>query len=358
MKNFIPVLLLLPFSIFAQEKFTVSGAINGLPDGSSVSISDVNNPTDTLARSTVKAGVFELNGSVKEPNLLQLNFDGVKKKSVIFIGNESVQLKGNADSVQNISVSGSRSHTDFETFKNTFNPMFEKLAMMGKDLNGQASDSGMQSYKTHLEKIKSEVESFVKNKRSSPVAPFLLVVTSELEQDPVALERRYESLDESVKNGFYGSIVKDQIANGKVGRVGSQASEFTQADTEGRQVSLSSFRGKYVLIDFWASWCRPCRMENPNVVKAFNKYKAKNFTVLGISLDRERNSWLKAIKDDKLGWTQLSDLKFWNNEVAAKYNIQSIPQNFLIDPSGKIIGKNLRGAELDNTLAKVLASVN
>jgi peroxiredoxin len=130
--------------------------------------------------------------------------------------------------------------------------------------------------------------------------------------------------------------------------------EFSQADPAGKPVSLSSFRGKYVLVDFWASWCRPCRMENPNVVKAFNKFNNKNFTVLGISLDREKDPWIKAIEKDGLVWTQVSDLKFWENEVAQLYRVQGIPQNFLVDPNGKIVAKNLRGEALETKLCELL----
>jgi peroxiredoxin len=134
------------------------------------------------------------------------------------------------------------------------------------------------------------------------------------------------------------------------------APDFTQADVNGVPVKLSSFRGKYVLIDFWASWCGPCREENPNVVRVFNKYKEKNFTVLGVSLDKQsgRADWLAAIKSDGLNWTQVSDLKFWNNAAAALYYVSSIPANFLIDPNGKIIAKDLRGDDLDAKLKEVL----
>jgi peroxiredoxin len=356
MRSIILGLLLFPFALTAQDKFSIAGNVAGLPDGSSVTVSDINNPTDTLARTTVKSGTFELKGEVKEPNLLQLNFDGVKKKAVVFIGNDVVKISGTTEAIQDINVTGSKSHDDFEQFKKTFNPLFGKLGELGQKINGSAekNDSLSSAYESELKKVKSEVDNFIKSKPASPVSPFLVMVTSEIETDASVMERRYAALDKKVQTGFYGNLIKQQIEDGKTGAVGTQAIEFSQADAEGKQVALSSFRGKYVLVDFWASWCRPCREENPNVVKAYNKFKDKNFTVLGISLDRDKDSWVNAVKADNLIWTQLSDLKFWNNEVAAKYKIQSIPQNLLIDPNGKIVAKNLRGAELQSTLAKLL----
>ena len=123
---------------------------------------------------------------------------------------------------------------------------------------------------------------------------------------------------------------------------------------QGKNVSLSSFKGKYVLVDFWASWCRPCRAENPNVVNAYNQYKNKNFTVLGVSLDQAKPNWLQAIQADNLTWTHVSDLQFWNNAVAQLYHIQSIPANMLIDPTGKIIARDLRGEDLNRKLSELL----
>lgn len=358
MKRFFTIFLLLPFALTAQKKFTISGNLDGLPEGSNVSLSNANSPADTLARSIVKNGEFQLQGSIDEPNLYQLNFDGVQKKSIVFIGNERVSVSGNVDALQDMTVEGSNTNKDFEEFKKIFNPLFEELTAKGQRINRlpslQRNDSVMNNYRDHLEKIKGAVDNFVSAHPNSPVASFVVVVTSEIEQDLSVLERRYQSLGKNAKDGFYGKLIKEQIDNKKVGAIGSEAIDFAQTDTEGKKVSLSSFRGKYVLVDFWASWCRPCREENPNVVVAYNKFKDKNFTVLGVSLDSNRQPWLKAIKNDNLVWTQVSDLKGWYNEAAAKYKIEAIPQNLLIDPSGKIIAKNLRGPELQSRLCELL----
>jgi peroxiredoxin len=198
--------------------------------------------------------------------------------------------------------------------------------------------------------------SFLKSNPQSPVALYALQQYAGYEIDADKVAPMFASLPEALKSYPSAVAFNERIEIARKTAIGKYAMDFTQADTAGHPVSLSSFKGKYVLVDFWASWCGPCRKENPNVVKTFNKYKDKNFTVLGVSLDRPngKDKWLKAIHDDNLTWTQVSDLKFWDNDVAKQYGIRAIPQNYLLDPEGKIIAKNIRGEELEKKLAEVM----
>jgi len=172
------------------------------------------------------------------------------------------------------------------------------------------------------------------------------------------IEPLFNGLSATVRATTSGKDFAEAINAARFTSIGAMAPDFTEDDTSGRPVKLSDFRGKYVLVDFWASWCGPCRAENPNVVKAYNKYKDKNFTVLGVSLDgpgpAKKAAWLAAIRKDGLGWTQVSDLKAWSNAAANLYSIRAIPQNFLIDPTGRIVGRNLRGEELQKKLVEIL----
>jgi peroxiredoxin len=356
MKKVLFLFLLLPLFSLAQKGFVITGTVSGVADGD-VKITSSQEQAQLVAKGTIKKGALNVKGNVTEPGLYFITI-GKEQPQHIFLENTAIKINGSKKNIKNLKIEGSTSQQDFDQFRTTFNPLIGELSGKAALLNRTNDEAEranlMQDYDSISRSIQTEIDKFIAAKPSSYVSPFLLFVTAQMVEDPVRMEQRYKSLNEAIRNSNVGKSLANFIESSKVGAVGTDALDFTQTDVEGKEVSLSSFKGKYVLIDFWASWCRPCREENPNVVEAYRKFSPKNFTVLGVSLDRERDAWLNAIKKDGLVWTQVSDLQFWNNAAATLYRVQGIPQNFLIDPNGKIVGKNLRGAELDSKLCALL----
>jgi peroxiredoxin len=370
------LLLFSVFQIQAQGKFTIKGDVSkvSLPI-TKVYLSYYADGKSTMDSSEVVDGKYSFTGSLGDPLMASLrakyqedpNAKTIRAISYnrdikqLFIENAKISVVS-TDSFANAAIKGSKAHAEFVKWDNLMKPENQK----GTELNKEYSELYKKKDQAGMDRIEAEFDKLtasknVKNKQylaenpSSPIAMFIFRQYAGYDINADDAEPVFLSLSEKLRTGPAGKEMAEKIEIAKKTGVGRMAMDFTQNDTLGNPVSLSSFKGKHVLIDFWASWCGPCRQENPNVVKAFNNYNNKGFTVLGVSLDQPnaKEKWMKAIHDDNLTWTHVSDLKYWKNEVAVQYGIQAIPQNYLIDPQGKIIGKNLRGEALNKKLEEI-----
>jgi len=350
MKRLFYILIVLPFFGFGQTSansknnntngFEISGNISGYNDGTSVSF--LNQQTGVPEKQTsFKNGKFVINGNLSEPSIIILVFGDQPPAVPLFIENSKVKIEGDKNNLDKLSITGSKTETQFEEYSELMKP-YQSMFTPGAEKNADSVAA--------VEKIS---EDFVKKHPSSYVAPLAIIRILQSSENTVKADKLFKMMSEDVKQSSLAKYLDQQLALARINPIGSEITDFSENDTSGRKVKISSFRGKYVLIDFWASWCRPCREENPNVVAAFNKYHQKDFTVLGVSLDQAKQAWLNAIKTDNLTWTHVSDLKGWGNQVATMFHITSIPQNILIDPHGKIIAKNLRGEALNQKLEEL-----
>lgn len=352
------LLSLLTLSQLSAQKLAINGNLKNIPEGTKVSLYDgmANKAVDSAK---AMGGKFVLSAKVDNPSIYVLVFavPGSQPTQIpVFVGNDQLSIQGDIKDAQSIQYKGSPSQDIYQSFMTTLTPKIKSLfgdkSMQSSPISASVKDSLNKQIELKETDLTNTIINLLKANNQSAVSTLFLIQTTTMVpyiKDHVA--DLYALLDGPAKKGPFAELIEKSLQSASLGKIGTVLPEFKQNDVNGKSVSLSSLRGKYVLIDFWASWCGPCRAENPNVVKAFNAYKDKGFTVLGISLDQDKAKWLDAIKKDGLTWTHLSDLKYWNNEVAVQFGIQSIPANFLIDPKGVILGRDLRGEDLERILA-------
>lgn len=379
MKHFFSFVLLAAIAVTScnasgdPNNFTVSGKITHSSSPNiflEQVIYDNTGPKTVDSGKLAADGSYKLKGNTKEQSLFLLTVD--HKPVAIFI-NDNNDIRISDDLNANFRtpyISNSDATKSLYQFLNDFRSKDSVLAdtyhKMQSAYDANPNDSSIailqEQGKQVMESLTAYMENYVHKSNSPAAIYYALSIAAQRsilpleELDTLATEASERFKEHGGLAAFKGVIAqaKANNSNETSSWVNKQAPDLTMNDVNGKPVSISNFRGKYVLVDFWASWCKPCRMENPNVVAAYNKYKDKNFAILGVSLDEDKNAWMNAIENDKLEWTQISDLKQWESAAVSTYKIEGIPFNVLIDPNGKIIAESLRGDALEQKLAEVL----
>jgi len=382
MKNILLLLSIIAINLSSCTKsvndtYHLSGKIQGL-NNEELILEFVNFKENVAidTTSTDAEGNYVFEGKVAEPGFYRIT--AKDKFWMLRLDNETVvyNVEYTDDLLKTAEVLESEKAAEFQDAINFF---IEKQAAMNEISTEYQTKSMAQASATELKAIEDKYAAFQKqlnqelkekiNLTTDPIVGFYYLSALQGPDDFDFLKEKIDAYEVEMPNSTYIAQYREQIkakedqlaqqaameaASNKLA-VGSVAPDFTQKMPSGKDLSLSDLRGKVVLIDFWASWCKPCRIENPNIVKAYNAYKDKGFTVLGVSLDKDRQSWINAIAQDGLVWeTHVSDLQFWNNAAAQEYGVQSIPAAFLVDQNGIIVGKNLRGKDLEDKLKEIL----
>ncbi|MBI9035193.1 MAG: AhpC/TSA family protein [Bacteroidales bacterium] len=349
------------FSCTPKDQFKISGKIDGLETEQAFMAQILNDSLQVVDSCVVTEGSFSFTGTASHPDRVFISFKGINDMELnAFVEPGTITISGNMETPEGIVVAGTPTQDVFNQYTNGLSPFQDKLKKLADEYYAarDAADEAkmgaiVEQYNAQDSLAGVYSAEFIKANPQSVVTAYIVVKslhTYELEE----LEKIAAQLPENLNEATYVKILKEYVAKLQLVAVGQPAIDFTQNDTEGNPFSLSSLKGQWVLVDFWASWCSPCRAENPNVVAVYNEFKEENFTVLGVSFDQSKEAWLGAIEADGLTWSHVSELKGWRNAVGEIYAIKSIPQNILLNPEGIIVAKNLRGEDLRTKLVELI----
>ena len=362
MRNLV-ILFVITLALYSCSgpSFEINGTIAEYPEGTVLLEQRVESEWVTIDSATVTGGFFTLAGQVEIPDVYFISLPGKRGKAMLFLENSDITFTSHVDSLIAATITGSSVQDEYTAFNDEQN----KIVNGVRELYGkyrEALSSGDEvlaaSLEEEVDEAYNKIEEFQKNFITENPASFIapqILNDIHYSMEGEELEEYLNKFDPALSASSIVKSLTKRVEVLKSVAVGKLAPDFTQNDVNGNPVTLSSLRGNYLLIDFWAAWCGPCRRENPNVVVAYKKYHDRGFDILGVSLDNSKEDWMRAISDDRLTWTQVSDVKGWANDAAQLYGISSIPSNLLLDREGKIIFKNLRGEDLHTELENLLA---
>ncbi|MFO7977759.1 MAG: TlpA disulfide reductase family protein [Bacteroidales bacterium] len=341
--------------------YTLTGTIAGQQQGMVYLQERLHGLYVNIDSTTIENGSFSMQGSMDHPKMVYLNVPSVNQRLMLFAENTEMDVVVDPQSAGGFQVSGSASHEIFREF----NLLVATHDATLKKIQDQILEAEVLEQPELVEQLKADyqleqeqktkaIHDFVATHHDKTVGVYIAMRNLANSMNGEQLTQLVNSFDASLSETSYVITLGERAAKLRSVAIGQTAPDFTLPATDGIERSLSDFRGQYVLVSFWASWCSYCRAENPHLVTLYDQYKDQNFEILGVSLDRNHDAWLKGIADDGIQWPQISDLKGWQNEASSMYAVSSIPANVLVDPQGIIIARNLRGDDLDKKLEEVL----